>query len=133
MKKIEAIIRPFKLEEVKESLWSIGVRGMTVTETKGLGHQTARPAFYRGTEYSLGLVPNVTLDLVVDDEQVDQVLDVMREVARTGNVGDGKVFVSPVEEVIHIRTGERRREAIGTDARAEAPYRRPSPATRLRA
>ena len=111
MKKIEAIIRTFKLEEVKESLWSIGVRGMTVTEVKGFGRQKGQTEFYRGTEYTVDFLPKLKLEIVVHDEQVGQVVDTIREVARTGRIGDGKVFVSPVEEVIrhpHRRARSRR-------------------------
>ena len=133
MKKIEAIIRTSKLEEVKDSLWSIGVRGMTVTEAKGFGRQKGQTEFYRGAEYILDLLPKLKLEIIVHDEQVGQVVAAVREVARTGRIGDGKIFVLPVEEVIRIRTGERGHDAIHTDAEEEATYRRPSPVTRLRA
>src|SRR5690242_6869817 len=116
MKKIEAIIRTSKLEEVKESLWSIGVRGMTVTETKGFGRQRGQTEFYRGAEYTVDLLPKLKLEIIVHDEQVGQIVDTIREGARTGRIGDGKVFVLPVEEVIRIRTGERGRAAIHTEA-----------------
>jgi nitrogen regulatory protein P-II 1 len=133
MKKVEAIIRTSKLEEVKESLWSIGVRGMTVTEAKGFGRQKGQTEFYRGAEYTVDLRPKLKLEIIVHDEQVGQVVGAIREVARTGRIGDGKIFVLPVEEVIRIRTGERGRDAIHTDAEEEATSRRPSPVTRLRA
>jgi nitrogen regulatory protein P-II 1 len=133
MKKIEAIIRAFKIEEVKETLWSIGVRGMTVTEVKGFGRQRGQTEFYRGTEYTVDLLPKLKLEIIVEDEQVGRVIDTLREVARTGRIGDGKVFVSPVEKVIRIRTGERGRNAIHADAAERVASRQPSPVTRLRA
>jgi nitrogen regulatory protein P-II 1 len=131
MKKIEAVIRRFKLEEVKEGLWSIGVRGMTVTEAKGIGRQRGQTEVYRGTEYTVDLVPEMKLEIVVHDEQVRKVVDTIQEVARTGHMGDGKIFVSRVEEVVGIRTGERGRNAIYHAAEVEPPYRRSSPVTRL--
>jgi nitrogen regulatory protein PII len=133
MKKIEAIIRTFKLEDVKESLWSIGVRGMTVTEVKGFGRQKGQTEFYRGAEYTVDLLPKLKLEIIVHDEQVGQIVDAIREVARSGRIGDGKIFVLPVEEVVRIRTGERGRDAIHAEVEEEATYRRPSPVTRLRA
>jgi nitrogen regulatory protein P-II 1 len=133
MKKVEAIIRTFKLEEVKERLWSIGVRGMTVTEVKGFGRQKGQTEFYRGAEYTVDLLPKLKLEIIVHDEHVGQIVDAIREVARSGRIGDGKIFVLPVQEVVRIRTGERGRDAIHSEAKEEAPYRRPSPVTRLRA
>jgi nitrogen regulatory protein P-II 1 len=133
MEKIEAIIRTFKLEDVKESLWSIGVRGMTVTEAKGFGRQQGKTELYRGTEYTLDLHPRVKLEIVVEDELADRVVRTIQDVARTGRIGDGKVFVSPVEEVIRIRTGERAHDAIHAAVEEEPTYPQPSPAIRLRA
>jgi nitrogen regulatory protein P-II 1 len=133
MKKIEAIIRTFKLEDVKERLWSIGVRGMTVTEAQGFGRQKGHTEIYRGAEYTLDLLPKLKLELIVHDERVDEVLDTIREVARTGRIGDGKMFVSPVEEVIRIRTAERGREAIDTEVGRETAYRRSLRVAKLRA
>ncbi len=112
MKKIEAIIRTFKLDEVKDHLWEIGVRGMTVTEVKGFGRQKGQTACYRGTTYPQDLVPKLKLELVVQDEQVSRIVDTIRAVARSGRIGDGKIFVTPVEEVVRIRTGEHGRAAI---------------------
>jgi nitrogen regulatory protein P-II 1 len=133
MKKIEALIRTFKLEEVKDSLWSIGVRGMTVSEVKGAGRQKGKTEFYRGAEYTVDLVPKLKLEIVVHEEHVGRVVETIREVARTGRIGDGKIFVSSVEEVIRIRTGERGRDAIHTEAALEDTSPRPSLVARLRA
>jgi nitrogen regulatory protein P-II 1 len=133
MKKIEAVIRTFKLDEVRESLWSVGVRGMTVSEVKGCGRQRGQTEFYRGAKYTLDLLPKLKLEIVVGDEQVGEVVETIREVARTGRIGDGKIFVFPVEEVIRIRTGERGCNAIGTEPERDAAHRRLSPVTRLRA
>jgi nitrogen regulatory protein P-II 1 len=133
MKKIEAIIRTFKLEDVKESLWSIGVRGMTVTEVKGCGRQKGQTQFYRGAEYTVDLLPKLKLEIIVHDDQVGPIVDAIREVARSGRIGDGKIFVLPIEEVIRIRTGERGRDAIHTEAENWATYSQPSRVTRLRA
>ena len=112
MKKIEAIIKPFKLDEVKEALNSLGIKGMTVTEVKGYGRQKGHTEIYRGAEYVVDFIPKVKMDVVVDDEQVDQVIDTILQVARTGKIGDGKIFVLPVERVIRVRTGETGPEAI---------------------
>ena len=106
MKKVEAIIRPFKLDEVKESLGDIGVQGMTVTEVKGFGRTGGRKEVYRGSAYVVDFVPKVKIEVVVPDEVVRQVVDVLVGAARTGRIGDGKIFVLPVEEVIRIRTGD---------------------------
>jgi nitrogen regulatory protein P-II 1 len=130
MKKIEAIIRTFKLDEVKEALWSVGVRGMTVIEVKGFGRQRGQTEFYRGAEYTLDLLPKLKLEIVVHDEQVDRAVDALEQVARTGRVGDGKIFVSPVEEVVRIRTGERGDDAVFAEAE-EAIYS--PPRARMRA
>ena len=112
MKKIEAIIKPFKLDEVKEALNSLGIKGMTVTEVKGYGRQKGHTEIYRGAEYVVDFIPKVKMDVIVQDEQVDQVIDTILKVARTGKIGDGKIFVLPVERVIRVRTGETGPEAI---------------------
>ena len=112
MKKIEAIIKPFKLDEVKEALNSLGIKGMTVTEVKGFGRQKGHTELYRGAEYVVDFIPKVKMDVIVQDEQVDQVIDTILQVARTGKIGDGKIFVLPVERVIRVRTGETGPEAI---------------------
>lgn len=106
MKKVEAIIKPFKLDEVKESLSEIGVQGMTVTEVKGFGRTGGKTEVYRGSAYVVDFVPKVKIELVVADGLLRQVVDAISNAARTGRVGDGKIFVSPVDEVIRIRTGE---------------------------
>ncbi len=107
MKKVEAIIKPFKLEDVKDELNAIGVKGITVVEVKGFGRQKGHTELYRGAEYIVDFLPKIKLEIVVDDELVEQVVEVIEETARTGKIGDGKIFVTPVEEVIRIRTGER--------------------------
>ena len=112
MKKIEAIIKPFKLDEVKEALNSLGIKGMTVTEVKGYGRQKGHTEIYRGAEYVVDFIPKVKMDVIVQDEQVDQVIDTILQVARTGKIGDGKIFVLPVERVIRVRTGETGPEAV---------------------
>lgn len=112
MKKIEAIIKPFKLEEVKDSLSQVGVQGMTVDEVKGFGRQRGHKEIYRGAEYEVDFVPKVKLEIVVDDEMAQLVIDTIIKTARTGKIGDGKIFVSNVEEVIRIRTGERGGDAL---------------------
>jgi nitrogen regulatory protein P-II 1 len=112
MKKIEAIIKPFKLDEVKNALTKIGVQGMTVTEVKGFGRQKGHTESYRGTEYAIDFLPKSKIELIVTDELVNQVMETIETAAKTGKIGDGKIFLSPVEEVIRIRTGERGREAI---------------------
>jgi nitrogen regulatory protein P-II 1 len=112
MKKIEAIIKPFKLEDVKDELNKIGVKGITVVEVKGFGRQKGHTELYRGAEYIVDFLPKIKLEIVIDEDLVDQVVEVIEETARTGKIGDGKIFVSPVEEVIRIRTGERGPGAI---------------------
>jgi nitrogen regulatory protein P-II 1 len=106
MKKIEAIIKPFKLEEVREALSSIGIAGLTVTEVKGFGRQKGHTELYRGAEYVVDFLPKVKVEVVVGDTMVDQVVDSLCRAARTGKIGDGKIFVSTVEQVVRIRTGE---------------------------
>ena len=112
MKKIEAIIKPFKLDKVKEALNSLGIKGMTVTEVKGYGRQKGHTEIYSGAEYVVEFIPKVKMEIIVEDEQVDQVIGTILEVARTGKIGDGKIFVLPVEQVIRVRTGETGPEAI---------------------
>jgi len=112
MKKIEAIIKPFKLDEVKDALNAIGIKGMTVTEVKGYGRQKGHTEVYRGAEYVVDFIPKIKLEIIIQEEQVDQVLDTIIKVARTGKIGDGKIFVLPVERVIRVRTGETGSEAV---------------------
>lgn len=112
MKKIEAIIKPFKLDEVKDALNGIGIKGMTVSEVKGYGRQKGHTEIYRGAEYVVDFIPKIRLDIVVQDEQVDQVIETILSVARTGKIGDGKIFVLPVERVVRVRTGETGSEAV---------------------
>jgi nitrogen regulatory protein P-II 1 len=112
MKKIEAIIKPFKLEEVKDGLSRLGVKGMTVTEVKGFGRQRGHKEVYRGAEYQVDFVPKVKIEVVLDSKLVPQVIALIHEKARTGKIGDGKIFVIPVEEVVRIRTGEKGNDAI---------------------
>jgi nitrogen regulatory protein P-II 1 len=112
MKKVEAIIKPFKLDEVKEALHDIGVSGITVTEAKGFGRQKGHTELYRGAEYIVDFLPKVRLEVVVDDGQVDRVVEAIATAARTGRIGDGKIFVCPVEQAYRIRTGERDLDAI---------------------
>src|SRR6056297_3060980 len=107
MKKIEAVIKPFKLDDVKESLNRLGIQGMTVTELRGFGRQKGHTEIYRGAEYVVDLLPKIKIELVVSDDQIDEVLETICESARSGKIGDGKIFVIPVEESVRIRTGER--------------------------
>jgi nitrogen regulatory protein PII len=112
MKKVEAVIKPFKLDEVKEALHEIGVSGITVTEAKGFGRQKGHTELYRGAEYIVDFLPKVRLEVVVDDGQVERVVEAIANAARTGRIGDGKIFVTPVETAVRIRTGERDLDAI---------------------
>ncbi|HWP65175.1 MAG TPA: P-II family nitrogen regulator [Candidatus Limnocylindria bacterium] len=112
MKKVEAIIKPFKLDEVKEGLSAVGVQGLTVSEVKGFGRQKGHTELYRGAEYVVDFLPKVKLEIIVRDEQVAEVIDAIEKAARTGRIGDGKIFVTPIEEVIRIRTGERGGNAV---------------------
>lgn len=112
MKKIEAIIKPFKLDDVKEALNEIGIRGMTISEVKGHGRQKGHKEIYRGAEYVVDFIPKVKLEIIVDAQMVEQVVEKIREAANTGKIGDGKIFVLPVEDVIRVRTGERGKDAI---------------------
>ena len=112
MKKIEAIIKPFKIDDVKNGLTKIGVQGMTVTEVKGFGRQKGHTESYRGTEYAIDFLPKSKIEIIILDELVTQVIQTIEKTAKTGKIGDGKIFLSPVEEIIRIRTGERGRDAI---------------------
>lgn len=112
MKKIEAIIKPFKMEHVKEALAEIGIEGMTVTEVKGFGRQKGHTEIYRGSEYTVDFLPKVKVEIVVSDENVKRVTDTVIKAAKTGKIGDGKVFVLPIEEAIRIRTDETGDQAI---------------------
>ncbi len=112
MKKIEAIVKPHKLDEVKNALTKIGVQGMTVSEVKGFGRQRGHTEVYRGAEYTIDFVPKSKIELIVVDELVPQVIEAIERAAKTGKIGDGKIFLSSVDEVIRIRTGERGRDAI---------------------
>jgi len=112
MKKIEAIIKPFKLDDVKEALNGIGIKGMTISEVKGYGRQKGHTEIYRGAEYVVDFLPKIKMEIIVDADQVDQVIETVVEAARTGKIGDGKIFVLPVEQIVRVRTGETDREAI---------------------
>ncbi|WP_308915315.1 P-II family nitrogen regulator [Jannaschia sp. LMIT008] len=112
MKKIEAIIKPFKLDEVKEALQEIGIQGLSVTEVKGFGRQKGHTELYRGAEYVVDFLPKVKVEVVLSDDQVDGAIDAIVAVARTEKIGDGKIFVSPVDQAIRIRTGETGEDAI---------------------
>ncbi|MBC8269363.1 MAG: P-II family nitrogen regulator [Rhodospirillaceae bacterium] len=112
MKKIEAIIKPFKLDEVKEALHEIGLQGITVLEAKGFGRQKGHTELYRGAEYVVDFLPKVKIELVIDDSLVERAVEAIQQSAHTGRIGDGKIFIIPVEEAIRVRTGERGTEAI---------------------
>jgi nitrogen regulatory protein P-II 1 len=112
MKKVEAIIKPFKLDEVKDALSEVGVQGMTVTEVKGFGRTGGKKEVYRGSAYVVDFVPKVKLEIVVPDDLAQQVIDAVEKSAKTGRIGDGKIFVSSIDEAVRIRTGERAEEAI---------------------
>ncbi|MFK7160298.1 P-II family nitrogen regulator [Marinospirillum sp. MEB164] len=112
MKLVTAVIKPFKLDDVREALSEIGVQGITVTEVKGFGRQKGHTELYRGAEYVVDFLPKVKLEIAVDDSQLDAVLDAIVSVANTGKIGDGKIFVSPLEQVIRIRTGETGKDAV---------------------
>jgi len=112
MKMVEAIVKPFKLDEVKEALTKAGIQGMTVEEVKGFGRQKGHTELYRGAEYSVDFLPKVKIQILVPDDKTAKVLEVITDSARTGKIGDGKIFVTPVEEVIRIRTGEKGEDAI---------------------
>jgi nitrogen regulatory protein P-II 1 len=112
MKKIDAIVKPFKLDEVKEALQGVGIQGMTVTEVKGFGRQKGHTELYRGAEYVVDFLPKIKIEIVVADDMVDKAVAAITEAANTGRIGDGKIFVQPIEESIRIRTGERGNEAV---------------------
>jgi nitrogen regulatory protein P-II 1 len=112
MKMVEAIVKPFKLDEVKEALTKAGIQGMTVEEVKGFGRQKGHTELYRGAEYSVDFLPKVKIQILVPDDKTAKVVEVITDSARTGKIGDGKIFVTPVEEVIRIRTGEKGEDAI---------------------
>ncbi|MDE0021867.1 MAG: P-II family nitrogen regulator [Candidatus Poribacteria bacterium] len=112
MKKIECIIRPFKLDDVKDALRELGIQGMTVSEVRGFGRQKGHTELYRGSEYTIEFIPKTKIEVVIADDVVDSVIEAIIEAAKTDNIGDGKIFVSPVEEVVRIRTGERGQKAI---------------------
>ena len=112
MKKIEAIIKPFKLDEVKEALQEVGLQGITVTEAKGFGRQKGHTELYRGAEYVVDFLPKIKIEVVVADGSVEQAIEAIIKAARTGKIGDGKIFVTPVEQIVRIRTGETNESAI---------------------
>ena len=112
MRKIEAIIKPFKLDEVKEALHAIGIQGMTVTEVKGFGRQKGHTELYRGAEYVVDFLPKIKIEIAIDDDLADKAVAAIVEAANTGRIGDGKIFVLPLEEVVRIRTGERGPDAV---------------------
>ncbi|MDJ0786825.1 MAG: P-II family nitrogen regulator [Myxococcota bacterium] len=112
MKKVEAIIKPFKLDEVKEALHEIGIQGMTVTEVKGFGRQKGHTELYRGAEYVVDFLPKIKIEIAVADDMADKVVEAIVGAASTGRIGDGKIFVQPMAEVVRIRTGERGSEAV---------------------
>ncbi len=112
MKKVEAIIKPFKLDEVKEALNEIGIQGITVSEVKGFGRQKGHTELYRGAEYVVDFIPKIKMEIIIGDELVSKVIETIESAAKTGRIGDGKIFVTNVEEVVRIRTGERGQDAI---------------------
>jgi len=112
MKKIEAIIKPHKLDDVKDGLTEIGIKGMTVTEVKGYGRQKGHTEIYRGAEYVVDFLPKIKIEIVVPADITDQVVDKIRESANTGKIGDGKIFVLPIERIVRVRTGEENRDAV---------------------
>ncbi|WP_076542947.1 P-II family nitrogen regulator [Shewanella sp. UCD-KL21] len=112
MKKVEAVIKPFKLDDVRETLAEIGITGMTVSEVKGFGRQKGHTELYRGAEYMVDFLPKVKIELVIQDEQLEQAIEVIVDTARTGKIGDGKIFVTDIERVIRIRTGEENEDAV---------------------
>ncbi len=112
MKKVEAVIKPFKLDDVKEKLAELGIKGMTVTEVRGFGRQKGHTEIYRGAEYVVDFLPKIKIEVAVSDNQVAEVVDAIRKAAHTGKIGDGKIFVLPIEEVVRIRTGEMGEQAL---------------------
>ena len=112
MKKIEAIVKPFKIDDVKEALNEIGIQGMTISEVKGYGRQKGHKEIYRGAEYVVDFIPKVKIEIVADDERAEEIVDKIQEAANTGKIGDGKIFVIPVDTAVRVRTGERGKDAI---------------------
>jgi nitrogen regulatory protein P-II 1 len=112
MKKVEAVIKPFKLDDVKEALHEIGIQGLTVTEAKGFGRQKGHTELYRGAEYVVDFLPKVKIEVIMEDQMVERAIEAIQQAAHTGRIGDGKIFVSPIDEVVRIRTGERGPDAI---------------------
>ena len=112
MKNVEAIIKPFKLDEVKEALHEVGIKGITVTEAKGFGRQKGHTELYRGAEYVVDFLPKVKIEVVMEDQMVDRAIEAIQQAAHTGRIGDGKIFITPVEDVVRIRTGERGADAV---------------------
>jgi len=112
MKKIEAIIKPFKLDDVKDALNAVGIKGMTISEVKGYGRQKGHTEIYRGAEYVVDFIPKIKIEIVVSADQVNQVVDTIRNAANSGTIGDGKIFVTPVERIVRVRTGEEDHDAI---------------------
>ncbi|MDO9041129.1 MAG: P-II family nitrogen regulator [Desulfocapsaceae bacterium] len=112
MKKIEAIIKPFKLDDVKDALNAVGIKGMTISEVKGYGRQKGHTEIYRGAEYVVDFIPKIKIEIVVGADQVNQVVDTIRNAANSGTIGDGKIFVTPVERIVRVRTGEEDHDAI---------------------
>ncbi len=112
MKKIQAIIKPFKLDDVKDALTEIGIKGMTISEVKGYGRQKGHTEIYRGAEYVVDFIPKVNIEIVVTADMVDQVVDTIRTAANTGKIGDGKIFVIPIERIVRVRTGEEDHDAV---------------------
>ncbi len=112
MKKIQAIIKPFKLDDVKDALTEIGIKGMTISEVKGYGRQKGHTEIYRGAEYVVDFIPKINIEIVVTADMVDQVVDTIRMAANTGKIGDGKIFVIPIERIVRVRTGEEDHDAI---------------------
>ncbi len=112
MKKIEAIIKPFKLDDIKDALNNVGIQGMTVSEVKGYGRQKGHTEIYRGAEYAVDFIPKVKMEIVVEDDRCKEVIEIIRKAAFTGKVGDGKIFIIPIEGVVRVRTGERGLDAL---------------------
>ncbi|CAN2050602.1 nitrogen regulatory protein PII-1 [Candidatus Magnetomoraceae bacterium gMMP-1] len=112
MKKVEAIIKPFKLDDVKEALNGIGIQGMTISEVKGYGRQKGHKEIYRGAEYDVDFIPKIKIEIIVDADRVEQIINIIQKSANTGKIGDGKIFVIPIEEAVRVRTGEKGNNAI---------------------
>ena len=112
MKKIEAVIKPFKLDDVKEALNDIGIHGMTVSEVKGYGRQKGHTEIYRGAEYAVDFIPKLKIEIILEDDRLSEVIEVIQKAASTGKIGDGKIFILPVDEVIRVRTGEKGSDAL---------------------